>query len=273
MGGLVRFAGDRLWLIVGRIRFDSALGGDEPMDGWYTAATESRDGGRTWSEPGPEIRLFPGWTELYGASNPHPLSDGRYLLAAIGTLGRDHGWHAGVTFLEAPAGGPPGAGFSPLVPVARAPGRNFADADIVRLADGRFLAVIREMVTRRAFRAHSADEGRTWSPVRPTGFLGANIKLLRLRSGVVLCAYRDEHPERRGVSCSISHDGGERWHLLGQLYRAPASALHRPGYLCGYPDLLYTGADGQGDLACVLHTYPDEQGQMELRWLRLHDAA
>ena len=75
------------------------------------------------------------------------------------------------------------------------------------------------------------------------------------------------------MSCSVSDDGGERWHPLGQLYRAPAGALHRPGYLCGYPDLLYTGADGQGDLACVLHTYPDAQGRMELRWLRLHDAA
>jgi hypothetical protein len=50
---------------------------------------------------------------------------------------------------------------------------------------------------------------------------------------------------------------------------------HRPGYLCGYPDLLYTG-DGDGDpgeLACVLHTYPDEQGRMDLRWLRLREAS
>jgi hypothetical protein len=42
---------------------------------------------------------------------------------------------------------------------------------------------------------------------------------------------------------------------------------------CGYPDLLYTGTHGEGDLACVLHTYPDAQGRMELRWLRLHDGA
>ena len=271
MGGLVRFADDRLWLVLGRIRFDSALGGDEPMDGWHTAATESRDGGRTWSEPGPEIRLFPGWTELYGASNPHRLADGRYLCAAIGTLGRDRGWHAGVVFLDAPGegGGRPGTGFSALVPVALAPDRNFADADVVRLADGRLLMVVREMVTRQAYRAHSADEGRTWSAVRPAGFPGANIKLHRLRSGAVLCAYRDEHPERRGVGCSLSEDGGETWRSLGQLYRAPAGGARRPGYLCGYPDLVTTAA---GELACVLHTFPDERGGSDLRWLRLRDA-
>jgi hypothetical protein len=269
MGGLLRFGGDRLWLVLGRIRFDSALGGDEPMDGWYTAATESRDGGRTWSEPGPEIRLFPGWTELYGASNPHRLSDGRYLCAAIGTRGRDAGWHAGVVFLDPPGDGPPGTGFSALVPVAQAPDRNFADADVVRLADGRLLAVVREMVTRQAFCAHSADEGRTWSPPVPAGFPGANIKLHRLRSGAVLCAYRDEHPARRGVSCSLSEDGGATWRFLGQLYRAPAGVPHRPGYLCGYPDLVATP---DGDLLCVLHTYPDARGGCDLRSLRLHDA-
>jgi hypothetical protein len=269
MGGLVRFADDRLWLVLGRLRFDAALGGDEPIDGWHTAAIESRDGGRTWSEPGPEIRLFPCWTELYGASNPHRLADGRYLFAAIGTLGRDRGWQAGVAFLDLPPGGPPGTGFSPPVPVARAPDRNFADTDVVRLADGRLLAVIREMVTRQAFSAHSADEGRTWSPPRPTGFLGANIKLLRLRSGAILCAYRDEHPARRGVACSVSDDGGERWRPLGHLYRAPPGVPHRPGSLCGYPDLL-PAADGE--IVCVLHAYPDAVGRIDLRWLRLHDA-
>jgi hypothetical protein len=268
MGGLVRFAGDRLWLIAGRIKFDGTLGGDEPLDGWHTAATESRDGGHTWSELGPEIRLFPGWTELYGASNPHLLADGRYLFAATGTLGRDHGWHAGVTFLHPPGDGPPGTGFSPVVTIARAAGRNFADVDVVRLDDGRLLAIVREMVTRQAFSAHSADEGRSWSPVRPTGFMGANVKLLRLRAGAILCAYRDEDPARRGVSCSVSLDGGERWQLAGQLYRAPADTTHQPGYLCGYPDLVYTG---DREIACVLHTYPDAAGRIDLHWLRLRD--
>lgn len=263
MGGLVRFSDDMIRLVVGRIKIDQSLGGDEPCSHWYVTATDSRDGGQSWSEPCSEIRLFLYWTEMYGASNPHPLSDGRYLLATMGTLGRDQGWHAGITISDAQ-----GRHFTPPVIIAQAPDRNFSDIDLVRLADGRFLAVIREHVTRRSVYSHSADEGQTWSEIRPTGFKGSNIKLLRLRSGAILCAYRDEAAERRGVSCSISEDGGERWRLVGQLYAADPTVAHKPGYVCGYPDMVYTGAD---EIACVLHTYPDATGQVNLHFLRLKD--
>jgi hypothetical protein len=265
MGGLVRFSDEAIRLIVGRIKFDPSLGGDEPMSDWCVTSLESRDGGATWSELGPEIRLFPGWTELYGASNPHPLADGRYLLACMGTLGRDRDWRAGVTVSDGR-----GHELSAPVIIAAAPDRNFSDIDLVRLTDGRFLAVIREHVTRQSFFAHSADEGRTWSPVRPTGFKGANVKLLYLRSGAVLCAYRDEDPARRGLSCSVSEDGGETWRWLGRLYSADASVVHRPGLLCGYPDMLRTGSN---DLVGVLHTYPDAAGRVDLFFLRLKDSS
>ena len=264
MGGLVRFSDDMLWLVLGRVVVDESLGGDEPFSRWYIAAIESRDGGHSWSEPSLEISLFPGWTEMYGASNPHRLADGRYLLAVMGTLGRDEGWRAGVTHLDVQEGGR----FTAPVIIAAAPGRNFSDLDLVRLSDGRFLAVIREHATRQSFYAHSADEGQTWSVIRPTGFKGANIKLFRLRSGAVLCAYRDEDPERRGISCSVSGDGGETWRLAGQLYAADPGVAHRPGTLCGYPDLVSLG---ERQIACVLHTYPDADGRVDLHFLRLRD--
>ena len=97
MGGLAQIDGDRLRLIVGRIKSDPTLPGDEPITDWFTGAIDSTDGGRTWSDLGPEIRLFPTWTEPYGASNPHRLADGRLLWAIIGTLGRDVGWQNGVS--------------------------------------------------------------------------------------------------------------------------------------------------------------------------------
>lgn len=263
MGGLVRFANDRLYLILGRVKVDDSLGGDEPFSDWYIAAIESRDGGQSWSEPGPVIDLFPGWTEMYGASNPHRLADGRYLFATMGTQGRDTGWRAGVTTLDGPGGQ-----FSPPVIIAAAPDRDFSDTDLVRLDDGRFLAVIREHLTKRTVFAHSSDEGRTWTPIRPTGFLGANIKLLRLRSGAILCAYRDEDPQRRGVSVSVSDDGGESWRFVGQLYVADPAVAHKAGVLCGYPDLVYVG---EREIVGVLHTYPDADGRADLHLLRLHD--
>jgi hypothetical protein len=263
MGGLARLSDDLIRLIVGRIKLDFALGGPEPISDWYVCALDSRDGGRTWSEPGPEIRLFPCWTELYGTSNPHLLPDGRFLWACMGTLGRDTGWQAGVAFT-----GPRGDDFSPPTIFAAAPNRDFADLDVVRLADGHFLAVVREFVTKDSVSAHSHDDGRTWSPIRPTGFKAANIKLQRLRSGALLCVYRDEDPARPGVSCSVSDDGGETWRFCGQLYVAGADTTDAPGSPCGYPDIVSLDHDR---LLCTLHTYPDPDGHVDLHLFQLAD--
>lgn len=263
MGGLARLSDDLIRLIVGRISIDLTLGGPEPAGDWHVYALESRDGGETWSAPGPEIRLFPCWTELYGASNPHRLGDGRLLWACIGTLDRDAGWRAGVTFT-----GPNGDDFTPPTIIASAPDRDFGDLDIVRLRDGRFLAVAREFRTLDSISAHSADDGATWSAIRPTGFKGANIKLHRLASGEILCAYRDEDPARPGVSCSVSEDGGESWRFIGQLYDGRADRVDSPGSPCGYPDFVTLG---DGTLLCVLHAYPDAAGQVALHALRVRD--
>ena len=204
MGGLARIADDNVKVMLGRILIDLSLGGTEPMTGWYVASTTTRDGGDSWSDLSPEIRLFPEWTELYGASNPHPLADGRLLWAVMGTRGRDFGWHAGVSVSDAE-----GEHIEMPTIIAQADGRDYSDIDVIRLDDGRFLAVVREHQTRQSVTSHSADEGRTWSPIVPTPFLGSNIKLFRLRSGAIACAYRDEDPARRGVSLSVSHDGGD----------------------------------------------------------------
>jgi hypothetical protein len=262
MGGFAPIADDRLLLMIGRIQVDPSLPGTEPITGWWQGSIASTDGGRTWSEPSDEIRLFPHWTELYGASNPHRLADGRLLWACMGTEGRDVGWHSGVSVSD-----PTGSVFSPPTIIAREPERDYSDIDVVRLADGRFLAVTREHLTRQSVQSWSADEGRTWTPIRPTPFLGSNIKLFRLRSGAVVCAYRDEDPARRGVSISLTEDGGETWRSLGQLYAAGDDARHRPGDVCGYPDIVSLGDDRLG---VALHGYPDDDG-LALHWLVLRD--
>jgi BNR repeat-like domain len=263
MGGFARIADDDIKLMLGRIQIDLSIGGTEPMTGWYVASTTTRDGGESWSDLSPEIRLFPEWTELYGASNPHRLSDGRLLWAVMGTHGRDLGWHAGVSVSD-----PAGEHIELPTIIAEAAGRDYSDIDVIRLDDGRFLAVVREHQTRQSVWSHSSDECRTWSAIQPTPFLGSNIKLFRLRSGAIACAYRDEDPARRGVSLSVSQDGGQDWTFWGQLYAADPDALHQPGSVCGYPDVVQLGS---GDLACVLHAYPTAIDGTQLHWLRLRD--
>jgi hypothetical protein len=264
LGGIAHIRDDLLQLVVGRVRYDPSLGGDEPFSGWFMGACESRDHGQTWSEVGEDIRLWPEWTELYGTSNPHRRSDGHLIWAVMGTLGRDREWQAGVTVT-----GPEGRDYGPPVIIADDPSRNFADIDVIRVADGapQFVAVIREMVEKQAWIAFSDDEARSWHGLRPVGFRGANIKLFRLRDGSLLCTYRDEDPARHGVSVSHSRDGGQTWSLVGQLYSEPA-ADHRPGGLCGYPDMVALGDDR---ISATLHTYTDAQGRASLQFFILRD--
>ncbi len=263
MGGLMPFGDDRLVLASGRLQMDLSLPGDEPCTGWFLATRTSQDGGETWTPIGPEIRLFPEWTEFYGASNPQSLADGRHMLVAIGTTSRDSGWRAGVTFSS-----DGGATFSPPVIVAEHPEREFGDMDVARLDDGRFLAVARVFGGQESVFTHSNDEGTTWSEPRPTSFAGANIKLQRLRSGAVLCAYRDERGSRTGVACSISTDAGEIWESMGWLATPSDAPVVADSVRAGYPDIAATET---ATLGCVLHPAPHTDGSIDLRWLDLVD--
>jgi hypothetical protein len=263
MGGLCPISPSHLRLLVARTRFEPHLGGRQPFDQWRSAYTDSRDGGRTWSPIVDDFGLFPCWTETYGASNPLPTTDGRLLWMASGTLARDEGWRVGVSFTDLE-----GNGYTEPIIIAAASGRNYSDGDIVRLSDSRLLAVVREQVTLGLERSLSADEGRTWTPVQPTGLLGANVKLHRLRSGAILMLYRSERPGAPGVLCALSDDAGATWQGCGSLYAPDPSTPHRPGSLCGYPDLIALDGD---HLAAVLHTYPGPDGNVNLQFFHLQD--
>ena len=66
---------------------------------------------------------------------------------------------------------------------------------------------------------------------------------------------------------SVTTDGGATWTSAGRLYAAGADADHRPGGVCGYPDIVSLGDD---TLGAVLHTYPNDDG-IQLQWLHLRD--
>jgi hypothetical protein len=265
-GGIRRVSPDRIRLFVGQYRFAPRLGGKQPFEGgWHSRYIDSTDDGAHWTEPSDDLKVFPSWTEFYGASNPHPLSDGRLMWAVQGTQDRDQDWRVGVSFTDSE-----GSNFSTPVIYAWEPGLAFSDGEIVRLADGRFLTVFREHEIGGTFFSHSSDEGRTWTAMRPTGFIGANFKLHRLRSGSILCLHRDEDPERYGVSVEVSHDGGESWEWAGSLYAAYNSDRHLPGYFTGCPDLVETA---DGNLAAVFHSYQDDDGEMCLHFMRLKDVS
>jgi hypothetical protein len=248
-------------LVLGRLKFAPALGGIQPFADWRTTTIDSFDGGLTWTEESGDLKLFPWCTEVYGASNPHQLSDGRLMWGLSGTQGQDSDWRFGVSFTDAD-----GNGYTEPVVIAAGEGLGFPEGDIIPLTDGRFMAVIREQVHHHTVVAYSSDEGQTWTEPVPTGFLGSNIKLHRLPTGEILCAYRDEDVNQRGVSMSVTADDGETWRFVGQLYDAPPEAKHVPGHLCGYPDFIEIG---ERDFLGVLQTYEDEEHELSLHLFHL----
>ena len=109
-----------------------------------------------------------------------------------------------------------------MTPSNRAEHRLFNETDILRLRDGRFLAVLREGTRPYwSHKSYSADEGKTWTPYEQVNFKGDCPCLVQLRSGAILCAYRDLEgagPDRAGgsrsgMSVSVSDDAraGAGW--------------------------------------------------------------
>ena len=135
---------------------------------------------------------------------------------------------------------------------------NPSETDIIQLADGRYLAMLRANAALRLFRSYSCDEGRTWTSIEATELPGQCPALIYLTSGDILCAYRDMRPEACGMSCAVSGDMGQSWTPLGSLYRGA-------NWDCAYPSLVrlsddtiftpfYTAADPEPMTGtCELH--------------------
>jgi BNR repeat-like domain len=206
-----------------------------------TFVTRSTDHGRTWGELESIDGFWPFFTEMYGPADPLVLGDGRLLFCIQGTREvNGHGWEAAVTTT---ADG--GRTFTTPVLIATSPTIDFNDTALARLDDGRILAVIRtEQPPYHAYQSSSADDGATWSEPRPAGFLGGTPCLYRLRSGALVCFYRDREPDRPGVSCVVTTDGGATWQWVGQIYRSP-------DWFCGYPAVAQLSAE---TFLCVYFT-------------------
>jgi hypothetical protein len=223
--------------------------------------TWSSDGGRTWGPAGDELSLFNGWSEANPAGHIYEMSDGRWLMPAYGSddvAGIATPTSAGaISYTITAVSDDRGRTWQRHSIMARSDTIHFHEPAMLRLADGRYMAVIRtqnEPFT--SYLCYSSKEAKTWSDPRPLPFAGQTPYMIALDSGAVLCAYRDRDPLQLGVSASVTHDGGETWRYAGRLYEGA-------DWNCGYPGLV-TLADGQ--LFCVYYTCY-QQGNSELHGL------
>ena len=239
----------------------------------------SEDNGLTWTEPQTVTPRPHFLTYEWPYGRPHELEDGRIMMPMYGPVqeGEETGdpltkrfpgeaWDMSVAFSS-----DGGRTFPELSVMAsnRAELRMFNETDVLRLRDGRFMAILREGTAPKwSHRSYSSDEGRTWTPYEQVNFKGECPCLVQLRSGAILCAYRDlegntdDNPDgnRPGISVSISEDDGETWRWVGQLYSGPNKD-------CGYPVIVRL-ADGR--LFCTYYTsFAD--GDCEVRGMWLSD--
>ena len=208
----------------------------------YIYPIRSADEGHTWSDFGQEVDLYPGgWTEPNTNGSMHVTEDGRWMMSAYGA-----DTHEGVTYPVVAFSDNEGRTWGDRIVVAESsPGLTFYEPAVMRLRDGRFLAMIRTQEPPfTSYRSYSGDEGGTWSAPEPVAFQGQTSYLVELPSGAVLCAYRDMAPDRHGVSASLSHDSGATWEYADRLYEGS-------DWNCGYPSLVQLPG---GKLFCVYYT-------------------
>ena len=166
-------------------------GGYRGEGSWLVRST---DGGRTWDE---EPTLISG--DWYLSAPVRELPGGTLLLGMY----QEEGGQAWGGVARSEEGG---RTWGEPVRIPSAPDYYLdAEADVLRLPDGRLFAALRSSKTEMAG-SWSTDEGRTWSEATSLGFPGHCPYLLRHSSGVVLLAHRVP-----ATSLHLSRDDCRTW--------------------------------------------------------------
>ena len=122
------------------------------------------------------------------------------------------------------------------------------ETSIVRLKSGRLLALIRQQPCYEGlFKAHSDDDGLTWSDPTPIGLYGEAPSLLLLPDESILMLYRGmiRKSKKCRVALSISKDHGETWSWPETLSWYKSGRFHG-----GYGDL---ALNSKGQIVAVYY--------------------
>ena len=195
----------------------------------------SDDNGYTWTghrKLGPMSGWM--WQNQYG--KVLQLDDGTVIVPGGGAKAGENYWRTGFFVLDEE-----GENCTGHVTVAS----GLADEiSIIKLSDGRLLAMIRDLKTRFLYRSYSEDNGRTWSPYTNSSIYGQCPCLFITERGVTLCAHRDVRDGHAGLGTSCSFDEGATWNFAGQLYTGANND-------CSYPSMVYLDS---GEIFCVYYT-------------------
>jgi hypothetical protein len=253
---LLRFPGE---LVSGVVRsseldrFAATIGDPESLitharaDG-ETVVHLSDDNGRSWSETH-RIDTTP-YDGGYGMRGACVLANGDLLLPLSDVP------NYRIVFVVRSSDG--GRSWAWPVEVANAPGKEFEEPSLLRLASGRLLMLLRENRTRRLHRCISDDDGASWSAPVMLPIAGYPPHLLNLPDGRIVCTVGWRAPDF-GIRALLSADGGERWDLDGIIRIRGGLPNKDLGYPCTIPDgegglfTVYYGQDTDG-ITCIQAT-------------------
>ncbi|MDE0222719.1 MAG: sialidase family protein [Spirochaetaceae bacterium] len=249
--GLTRLADGSLLLHCVRARHLGAEEAGDAGEGAFFARgafIRSEDGGRTWLPHGPQIEMpfisATGRGFCYGKIQE--LAGGALIVPFYGTpADRTDELQRVLAIVRSDDGGRSWREHSFVSADPASPLRP-SETDLLRLADGRLLAVVRANARKRLYRAWSEDDGLSWSELEPTPMPGQSPALLALESGAILCAYRVRTEEAFGLGCAVSRDAGATWQVQGSLYAGDSGD-------CAYPSMV-TLPDGA--VYCAFYTSP-----------------
>ncbi len=214
----------------------------------------SEDGGRTYRQTA-KIAAAP-YRDGFTRVGPRVLADGR--LAYVVT--EHHPPHNRFTYLL--LSDDDGASWGAPRVVVDDPGLQFGEPDLLEVAPGELLCVLRDtMRTGYLHVCRSTDGGAHWSTPEITPIRGHPGHLTTLADGRVLCTYgRREAPF--GIRACLSDDGGRTWLLDAEIVIRddlpngdlgyPVTVEYEPGRLF----TIYYGQDGSG-VTLVMGTWSE----------------
>ncbi len=227
-----------------------------------TSISYSDDHGRSWTEPA----AVPGLPAGFSVRRGRVLSDGTWLLPiywqeqcaawnwrsnGAGDHHSDPAWQFRCGVLRSTDRG---QAFS-LHGFIRREGHLW-EPDVVELAPGRLMMLMRAEGDNRLYRSDSADAGLTWSPAVRTDIPSANAKLTMFQiDGATVLFHNPAETtgwlRRRTLEAWITRDGGRTWPIRKVLARVRPDVEDR---VITYPDgfldesrrTLYLALDGVG---------------------------
>lgn len=205
----------------------------------------SHDSGQSWQTheiPVPDDCV--GLIGYHAAASHLVTSDGIRLRAVYGRRLKADGSsareHTEVFLLRSDDDGQNWSCFPMFPDGLESQGFGFDETTLEEASDGTLIALMRTNPAGHLWQSESMDGGLTWSPARQTPIWGFPAHLLRLRNGLLLCAYGHRR-EPMGIRACLSHDNGHSWDLENEI------VLRQDGISIddiGYP-LLHELPDGR----------------------------